>query len=135
MTNFVKKLSLVFAAGCLGGLLSSLALWFFGDIGLTAAAGIKFAPALTSKWLYPRIIWGGIWGLLFLMPISSDRYLSRGLIFSIGPSLVDLFVIFPLILQKGQMGLALGTFTPALVLFYNAVWGVTASIWLGLTSR
>lgn len=135
MNNFIKKLSLVFAAGCLGGLLNSLAVWFFGDIGLTAAAGVKLAPALTPAWLYPRIVWGGIWGLLFLLPMSSDRFFSRGLIFSIGPSLVQLFVIFPLVAHKGQMGLALGALTPVFVLFYNAIWGVTASIWLRWASR
>ena len=135
MTTFAKNLSLVFAAGCLGGLLNSLAVWFFGDIGITSAAGVRLAPALTPQWLYPRIVWGGIWGLLFLLPISSGRFFSRGLIFSIGPSLVQLFVIFPLIAHKGNMGLALGTLTPVFVLFYNAVWGVTTSIWLRWVGR
>ena len=135
MTKFAKKLTLVFAAGCLGGLLNSLAVWFFGDIGITSAAGVKLAPALTPPWLYPRIVWGGIWGLLFLLPMSSDRFFSRGLIYSIGPSLVQLFVIFPLIAHKGPMGLQLGTLTPVFVLFYNAVWGVAASIWLRWVSR
>jgi hypothetical protein len=135
MKNFAKKLSLVFAAGCLGGLLNCLAVWFFGNIGLTLAAGVKLAPALTLPWLYPRIIWGGIWGLLFLLPMTTDRVFSRGLIFSIGPSLVQLFVIFPMIAHKGQMGMDLGVLTPLFVLFYNAVWGVTASIWLRWVSR
>ena len=135
MTKFAKQLTIVFAAGCLGGLLNSLAVWFLGDIGIASAAGVKLAPALTPPWLYPRIVWGGIWGLLFLLPMSSDRFFSRGLIFSIGPSLVQLFVIFPLIAHKGSMGLQLGTLTPVFVLFYNAVWGVTASIWLRWISR
>jgi len=135
MTNFFRKLSLVFAAGCLGGLLNSLAVWFLGDIGITSAAGVKLAPVLTPPWLYPRIVWGGIWGLLFLLPMSSDRFFSRGLIFSIGPSLVQLFVIFPLIAHKGPMGLELGALTPVFVLFYNAVWGVAASTWLRWVSR
>jgi hypothetical protein len=128
-------LTLVFAAGCLGGLLNSLTVWFFGDIGITSAAGVKLAPTLTPPWLYPRIVWGGIWGLLFLLPMTSDRFFSRGLVFSIGPSLVQLFVIFPLIAHKGNMGLELGALTPVFVLFYNAVWGVTTSIWLRWVSR
>jgi hypothetical protein len=135
MKNFAKKLSLVFAAGCLGGVLNSLTVWFFGDIGLTSAAGVKLAPALTLPWLYPRIIWGGIWGLLFLLPMPSDRVFSRGLILSIGPSLVQLFVIFPMIAHKGLMGMELGVLTPVFVLFYNAVWGVAASIWMRWVSR
>lgn len=135
MVKFIKNVSLVFAAGCLGGLLNSLAVWFFGDIGLTAAAGVKLAPALTPPWLYPRIVWGGIWGLLFLLALPPNRFFSRGLIFSMGPSLVQLLVIFPLVVHKGILGLELGTLTPVFVLFYNAVWGVTASIWLRWTNR
>lgn len=135
MTKFAKDLSLVFAAGCLGGVLNSLAVWFCGDIGLTAAAGVKLAPALTPQWLYPRIVWGGIWGLLFLLPMPAHRFFARGLIFSIGPTLVQLFVIFPLIAQKGPMGLKLGNLTPVFVLIYNAVWGIAASVWLRWVNR
>jgi hypothetical protein len=67
MRNLAKKTSLVFAAGCLGGLVNSLAVWIFGDFGITAALGVKIAPQLSPAWLYPRLVWGGIWGLLFLL--------------------------------------------------------------------
>jgi hypothetical protein len=40
------------------------------------------------------------------------------------------FVVFPMMAKKGMFGLDLGSVTPVLVLFYNAVWGVTAAIWL-----
>jgi hypothetical protein len=33
------------------------------------------------------------------------------------------------------MGLGLGALTPVFVLLYNAVWGVTASIWLRWVGR
>jgi hypothetical protein len=48
MNNLAKKLSLVFAAGCLGGLLNSLAVWVFGVIGITSALGVKIAPLLSA---------------------------------------------------------------------------------------
>ena len=89
MNNLAKKLSLVFAAGCLGGLLNSLAVWIFGVLGVTSALGVKIAPSLSAPWLYPRLIWGGIWGLLFLSPLMQRRFLYRGLIFSLGPTLVQ----------------------------------------------
>ena len=130
MNNLAKKLSLVFAGGCLGGLLNSLAVWIFGDIGITSALGVKIAPSLSAPWLYPRLVWGGIWGLLFLLPLMQKRYLYRGLIFSLGPTIVQLFVIFPIKASKGIMGLELGMLTPLLVLFFNAIWGLTAAIWL-----
>ena len=135
MRNLAKNISMVFAAGCLGGLVNSLAVWGFGDLGINAALGVRIAPALTPQWLYPRIIWGGIWGLLFLLPLMRSRILSRGIIFSLGPTLVQLLVVFPLKAGKGYMGLDLGTLTPLLVFIFNAIWGVATAIWLRWTSR
>jgi len=129
MKTFFRAVSLAFAAGCAGGLANSLALWFFGQAGITAALGVKLAPALTAPWLYPRLVWGGIWGGLFLIPLFRYSVLLRGVLFSLGPSFVQLFIVFPA-RGKGAMGLELGALTPLLVLFLNAVWGVTAAFWL-----
>ena len=126
----IKLLSAVFAAGCLGGLVNSLAVWLFGSVGITSAFGVKIAPTLSAAWLYPRIVWGGIWGALFLLPLFENRIVLRGLFFSLGPTLVQLLVVFPLKANKGFMGLDLGLLTPAFVIFFNAVWGITAAIWM-----
>jgi len=130
MRNLAKNLTLVFAAGCLGGLLNSLAVWIFGDLGITAALGVKIAPKLSAAWLYPRLVWGGIWGVLFLLPMLKTRIWPRGFIFSLGPTLVQLFVIFPMKANKGMMGIDLGLLTPLCVVVFNAIWGWTAAIWL-----
>lgn len=129
MKAIFRAVSLAFAAGCAGGLANSLALWFFGQAGITAALGVKLAPALTPPWLYPRLVWGGIWGGLFMLPLLRNSVLLRGVLFSLGPSFVQLFMIFPA-QAKGAMGLAHGALTPVFVLFFNAVWGVTAAYWL-----
>ena len=130
MNTLAKKLSLVFAAGCLGGLMNSLAVWIFGVIGITSALGVKIAPPLSAPWLYPRLVWGGIWGLLFLLPLMQKRFLYRGLIFSLGPTMVQLFIVFPMKASKEVMGFDLGILTPLLVFVFNAIWGLTAAIWL-----
>ena len=130
MNKFAKKLSLLFAAGCMGGLLNSLAVWLFGEMGISSALGVKIAPQLSAAWLYPRIVWGGIWGGLFLLPLIQKSHLYKGLIFSLGPTIVQLFFVFPIKANKGFMGLDLGLFTPLLVLVFNAIWGVSAAIWL-----
>ena len=135
MNNLAKKLSLVFAAGAFGGLLNSLAVWIFGVIGITSALGVKIAPALSPPWLYPRLVWGGIWGILFLLPLMQKRYLYRGLIFSIGPTLVQLFIVFPVKASKGIMGLDLGLLTPLFVFVFNAIWGLAAAIWLRWSNK
>jgi len=69
----LKKLLIVFAAGCLGGLANSLAVGSFGEFGITHMADVSIAPALTPAWLYPRIVWGGLWGFLFLLPMLTGK--------------------------------------------------------------
>ena len=130
MNNSTKKISLVFAAGCFGGLLNSLAVWIFGELGITTALGVKISPPLTAAWLYPRLVWGGIWGVLFLLPLLQRRILYRGLLFSLGPTIVQLFVVFPMKAQKGIMGFDLGLLTPLFVFVFNAIWGLAAAVWL-----
>lgn len=135
MKSFIRKLSLAFASGVLGGLVNSTVLWLFGRAGITAELGVKLAPAFTPAWLYPRLVWGGIWGILFLLPLAQNRPFQQGLLISLGPTIVQLFVIFPYQLNKGMLGLELGTLTPLFVLFFNAVWGVAAALWLRLAGK
>jgi len=124
-----RSLSLFFAAGAIGGLVNSLVVWAFGELGITQALGVSISPPLSPAWLYPRIVWGGLWGLLFTLPLSMG-WLGRGLVLSLAPSLVQLFVVFPIKAGKGVLGLELGVLTPVLVLLFNAVWGVVASWWV-----
>jgi hypothetical protein len=129
----LQNLSLVFVAGALGGLVNSVLVWWLGAVGFTGALGVKIAPQLTAPWLYQRLVWGGIWGCLFLVPLGSRSFPARGLWYSLGPTLATYFLVFPLQAHKGVLGLQLGSLTPAVVLFYNAVWGVVAGWWLSAT--
>jgi len=130
-----RQLSLVLAAGAVGALANSVALWAAGTSGLTHALGVRIAPALSPEWLYPRIVWGGLWGLLFLLPLASQRWVAQGLALSLFPTLVQLFVIFPYRAGADVLGTKLGTLTPLVVLGANAVWGLAASAWLRATGR
>jgi hypothetical protein len=58
--------------------------------------------------------------------------LLQGLVYSLGPSLAIFFLVLPLQAHKGLFGLEWGSLTPLRVLFYNAVWGLTAGFWLQL---
>ncbi len=129
----LKNLSLAFSAGCLGGLMNSAAVWLFGALGITPALGVALAPKMTPAWLYPRVVWGGLWGLLFLLPLKRLTYTARGLLLSLLPSLAQLLVVFPLQAKKGLFGLQLGYLTPVMVLFFNAIWGITTAYCLKIT--
>ena len=130
MKKLAKRLTLIFAAGCLGGLANSLAVWLFGAYGVTKTLGVRIAPDLSPAWLYPRLVWGGIWGLVFLLPVFRSSVLKRGLLLSLGPTIIQLFVVFPYKADQGMMGMGLGALTPLLVFVFNAIWGITVAIWL-----
>ena len=104
----VKNLSMVFVAGLWGGLFNGLVIWLFGLLGIPQALGVQIAPPLTTGLLYPKLVWGGLWGLMFLIPLGRLSFLVKGLIFSIGPSLVQLFVVFPLPSPRRRSGTAIG---------------------------
>jgi len=124
----MKKLLVFFAAGCLGALANSIAVWLFGYFGITSLFGVSIAPSLTPGWLYPRIVWGGIWGLLFILPMLQSKLLLKGAVLSLFPTAVQLLIVFPLKAHKGMAGLDLGLFTPLFVLFFNWVWGVVTAL-------
>jgi hypothetical protein len=124
----MKTLSMYFTAGCIGALANSMAVWLFGYFGITSSFGVSIAPSLSPSWLYPRIVWGGIWGLLFVLPMLKSRLLLKGAILSLFPTAVQLLVVFPYKAHKGLAGLELGLFTPLLVLFFNWVWGFATAL-------
>ena len=130
-----KNISLTFTAGCMGGLANLLVVWLFGVWGLTQALGVQIAPQLSAPWLYNRLVWGGLWGFLFFLPRRNLSFPARGLLYSLGPSLAQLLVLFPFQVHKGVLGLQLGHLTPAFVIFFNAVWGLAAALWLQLTTE
>jgi hypothetical protein len=96
---------------------------------------VRIAPSITAAFLYPRIVWGGLWGLLFLLPLASQRWVAQGLALSLFPTLFQLLVVFPYRTSAGTLGTGLGTLTPVVVVAANAVWGVAASGWLRATGR
>lgn len=129
MKGLLKASSVAFAAGAVGAIANSLALWAGGRYGVQQAIGVKIAPAFTAAWLYPRVVWGGMWGLQMLLPLGGMAPWKRGLLISLAPTLVQLFVVFPYKTSAGVAGLGLGSLTPVVVIVANAIWGIVASIW------
>jgi hypothetical protein len=133
--GFLRKVSVSFAAGCLGGVANGMAVWLAGLKGITASFGVSIAPRLTAPWMYQRVVWGGIWGALFLLPFLRRSVLGRGFLYSLGPTVVQLLVVFPYQADKGLLGLQLGNYTPLFVLVFNFIWGLAAAIWVALADE
>ncbi len=128
----MNALSIYFAAGCFGGLINGLFVWLCGKYGLTGLMGVNLAPDISAPWMYQRLVWGGLWGFLFFLPVLSDSVVRRGLLAAIFPSLVMLAVVFPMQMGVPAWGLELGRLTPLFVYIANAVWGVSAALWARL---
>lgn len=128
--DIIKKIMRVVVAGGLGGLANSLALWLFGVLGITPALGFMMQPELTLPWLLPRVVQGALWGLLFLLPFWCQKLYRKGVVLSLPLWLVMVLVIFPMQMQAGMFGLALGPGAPVWALFFTMLWGVTAAAFL-----
>jgi len=124
--------SVCFCAGLIGALANSLAVWFSGAWGLTALAGVHIAPHLSPTWLYPRLVWGGLWGLAFFFSVGHPRYrchwVRKGLWVSLLPTAFQLFYVFPARTSFGLLGMGLGALTPLFVLLFNFVWGFFTAV-------
>ena len=129
----MKKICIYFSAGSFGGLANGLGVWLFGYWGIAKNLGVSIAPALSPGYLYPRIVWGGVWALLFALPFMKSKPITKGVILSIFPTLVQLLVVFPLKAKKGYLGIELGLLTPLFVIIYNAIWGIFAGLIIKLS--
>lgn len=127
--------SVCFCAGLIAALFNSAAVWLGGSWGIASLFGVTLAPAFTTTWLYPRLLWGGLWGALFCFwvryPYQRRRWIRKGMWFSLLPSAAQLFIVFPKFTAQGMLGLGLGTLTPFFIIFYNLIWG----LFLGVFTR
>lgn len=135
MKKVITKLSVVFTAGCVGGVVNSLFVWGFGAFGISQSFGVQLAPPFTPAWVYPHTVWGGYWGVLFLLPVLKRSVWLRGFLFSLLPSLMMFFLVFPISADAGIWGLKLGKTTPILVIFFNFIWGLAAALWVKPTEK
>lgn len=129
-------LAVCFFGGLIGGLACSLFIWMMGNWGVTSLLNVRIAPELTAAWLYPRLVWGGIWGIPYFLSVGVPRarrhWVRKGLYMSLLPTFYMLFYVFPYQLGKDQAGLALGLLTPVVVLVTNLVWGVFTGVFTRL---
>ena len=118
-------------AGALGGAVQAVMIWFFGQLGLFIVMYLPLAPPLTLPWLYQRMVWGGLWGLLFLLPVlRSWKHWKRGWLVGLFPAAGSLFYFLPFQDGHGMMGLNLGGAMPPVVIFFGLVWGMLAGMFL-----
>ena len=120
---FWRQATLDFAAGALGAIANRIFLLILGALSVIPM------PDVTKLWIYAALVWGGLWGLLFLIPWKASWWL-RGLVFSLGPTAGVWFVIYPYVANMGVLGLGRGIVAPFVPLVANGIWGLVAAWWL-----
>ena len=132
MNRPLHLLAVCFCAGMLGALLSGLLLGLAGKFGALTLAGVQLAPQLKPAWFYPRLVWGGLWGLLYYLAVGRAharcRWARRGMLVSLLPTAFELLVVFPYWQGAGLFGSKLGRLTPLVVLLANLAWGFFTGI-------
>lgn len=124
----IRHISGAFTGGALGALLDSVNIWGMGVLGISDFIGITMKPEFSAPWVYQRMIWGGLWMLLLLLPILRKRIILRGMLFSLFPSGMMLFLVLPS-MGKGLLGLGFGVLMPVVVVGLNFIYGIFASLW------
>jgi len=130
----IRKISGAFAGGALGAFVDSFNIWFMGKVGISDLLRVGMKPEFTAAWLYPRMVWGGIWALLLIVPLWKQRQVLRGCAFSLIPSSMMLLMVLPS-MGKGTLGLGFGALTPVVVVGLNFIYGVVASLWFERTIK
>lgn len=128
----MKNTLATMAAAALGAAIMCVAMWLATRYGLMKALNVAIAGSVSPAWMYPRIVHGGLWGLLFLLPIFSSSLLARSFVIALIPSLVHLFIIYPYYQGKGVAGLELGFLTPFVIFFFYWIWSLVTSLILKL---
>ncbi|MDD2900506.1 MAG: hypothetical protein PHI31_17570 [Desulfuromonadaceae bacterium] len=124
----IRKISAAFTGGAIGGFVDSFNIWFMGRVGISDLIGLSMKPEFSAPWLYQRMVWGGIWMLLLLLPLLEKKVALRGCLFSLLPSTMMLFMVLPE-MGKGMLGLGFGTVTPLVVIGLNCIYGIVAAQW------
>lgn len=117
-------------AGALANLITGLVIWVFTIVDLFVVLGVPIAaPNDALPWLLTRMMWGGLAGLVFLVPyMASARQWKRGALAAIVPIGSLLLVIYPRG-HEGWLGLELGYALPVTAIIVWLAWGVVAG-WL-----
>lgn len=124
------QLSITFASGVVGAGAMLIVALLLGRFGLFGDLGCSLHPSADHRYVYSHLIWGGLFGLLFCLPVMNGSVWKRGLILGLVPAAYQLLVVFPIFDHGRLLGLNNGYTTPLFVVCLDAIWGLTSAGWL-----
>ena len=124
------RLGLGALGGALAGLVHGLLTEFAGSIGLTVLLRVGVDVDLSAAQYLVRFLYGSAWGVglgVLYHAVPGNGFAEKGATFSLLPSLYTLFVVYPVFLGLGILGVRQGFLTFPLVLVGNAAAGLVAA--------
>lgn len=124
--NLFRRAALYYAAASLGGLAVVLTACSLSQLGVPRAVGVAVNPPLELGWIYRAMVWGGIWGFIFLLPIAIRPLWLKGLVLTLAPVLAALIYFGP---ARGGVIFALdkGELAPFYIYLINIPWGLVTA--------
>ncbi len=125
MRQWLRRSALCYSAGAVGELAKGGLIWLCMRTATTTAFADQLAQAIQPKGIYARLVWGGLYASIFLLPFARGSVLLRGLLGALAVSVLQLLLL-PLLLHGNLHIFALSTLS---LLVLSCVWGwVTAAL-------
>ncbi len=122
-----KKAIIAFISGCLGGVAVNTFNLLFGFLNLPRLVGFDFMPDFNLIDLLSDLGWGGLWGLLFLVPFLDGMITLKGILIGALSFCVQMLVAISYIHHH-----PVGLMDPLPLIAYlfglNAFWGIVSSL-------
>jgi len=123
-----RLLTLGLGAGAFGACILALASAVLNALQIQELLGLPPPPTPESylPQFYRIVVWGGIWGLLFAVPLMNRAWWLKGIVIGLVATLAILLYFNPAVT------------TPPMRLVYvlilNSIWGLAAGAWWALVS-
>jgi len=124
----LRLLTLGFGAGAFGGLILWAAALGLARIGLPALLDLTAPLPDIHTVVHRAIVWGGLWGLLFAVPVMNRAAWLKGIVIGLLATAALVFYFGPGLRAGPPLGIAYAAVLNGLV------WGIAAGFWWALVS-
>jgi hypothetical protein len=121
-----RQLTLGFGAGAFGACILALVAFVLAQLKIPELVGASSPPA-DKAFLYRLIVWGGIWGLLLVVPVMNRAWWLKGIIIGLLAT-AALALYFAPPLQQGSATQIV------YIVVLNSIWGLAAGAWWAFVS-
>ncbi len=129
LATFLRLVTLAIGAGAFGAIILGVFGQLFTSLKVQQLLGFTAdAPPAFPAALYMYLVWGGIWGLLLVIPILNRLWWLKGALIGVLAT-----AAIPLYFEPAFAQAPAGRFIYVVVL--NIIWGIAAGFWWWLVSE